>query len=61
MTTLNDTRKDYSTLTKEELVKEANALRIYLERFVENCKSHDQQRQLTRIVLESDLSIKKFN
>jgi hypothetical protein len=61
MTTLNDTRKDYSTLTKEELVKEANALRIYLERFVDNCKSNDQQRQLTRIVLESDLSIKKFN
>jgi len=52
-------RKNYNELTKDELVQEANTLRIYLERFVENCKSNDQQAQLVRMVLESELSIKR--
>ena len=53
-------RKDYKDFSKEELVKEANILRIYLERFIENCKYHEQQGQLVSSVLESDLSIRKY-
>ena len=49
-------RKDYNEFTKEELVKEANGLRVYLERFVENCAFGDEQGQLVKMVLDSDLS-----
>ncbi len=49
-------RKSYNDFTKEELVKEANNLRVYLERFLENCSYHGEQGQLVRMVLDSDLS-----
>jgi hypothetical protein len=49
-------RKNYNDFTKDELVKEANELRVYLERFVENCSYHDEQGQLVRMVLNSNLS-----